>query len=175
MAEREVQQLRIKVIGFRDLTDREDFEESDFFTLPEDTAAFKSFVDKLVATGGGDNPETGLDAVARAMCSDWVKEGTRKRHIIMVWTDAATKMPGIQNMRSDLPKSLAEWRSWYEDPQTGKMDSAAKRLIIFGPGDASWTESIQGLKGAHMEVVESGAGLKDVSMDIVLATVAKSI
>lgn len=174
-ANRDVQQFRIKVIGFRDLCDREDFEESQFFTLPEDLPAFKKFVDGLEATGGGDAPESGLDAIAKAMCTDWVKEGTRKRHIIMVWTDAPTKMPGEQNMYSDLPKSLAEFKSWYQDPQMGKMEQKSKRLIVVGPDDKSWDDALSGLDGSYREIVETGDGLKGMSMEVILLILANSI
>jgi len=62
--DREVEQLRVKVIGFRDLCYGEPLEESPFFDLPQSEKEFEKFVSKLVATGGGDAPETALDAIA---------------------------------------------------------------------------------------------------------------
>lgn len=53
-----VAQLRVRVIAFRDFTADGDsaVEESPFFTLPSDRAGFSEFVNGLVAQGGGDAP-----------------------------------------------------------------------------------------------------------------------
>ncbi|WP_400233919.1 vWA domain-containing protein [Methanomethylophilus alvi] len=172
--DREVEQLRIKVIGFRDLTYGEDMEESKFFDLPQENEAFEKFVNGLQATGGGDAPETALDAIAYAMKSPWVKEGSKKRHIIMLWTDAPTKMPGEQTLRDDLPKSIAEFRTWYDDPQEAKMNAFAKRLIVFAPDDPSW-DCIQDLPLTNISRVDLDKGLSEVTIDIVLTMLANSV
>ncbi len=172
--DREVEQLRVKVIGFRDLTCGEALQESPFFDLPQRAADFEKFVRTPVATGGGDAPETALDAIAAAMLSDWNKEGSRKRHIIMLWTDAPTKMPGIQTLRDDLPKSLPEFKEWYMDPQEAKMNSSARRLIVFAPEDPSW-DCLDELPACVVNKVDLGAGLNEVTIDTVLTVLANSI
>jgi hypothetical protein len=78
--------LRVKVIGFRDFyfDGNRSIESSDFFTLPEENDRFKAFVSGLRADGGGDEPETGLEALALAIQSPWTKSGTRQRQLIVV-------------------------------------------------------------------------------------------
>ena len=84
-----VDQLRVRVIAFRDFAaDGEAaLEESPFFTLPDERAGFSEFVNGLVAEGGGDAPESGLEAVALAIDSPWTTTGDRRRQVIVIWTD----------------------------------------------------------------------------------------
>ena len=94
-----VDQLRVRVIAFRDFAaDGEAaLEESPFFTLPEERAGFSEFVSGLVAEGGGDEPESGLEAVALAIDSAWTTTGDRRRQVIVIWTDqpAQTLSPSV--------------------------------------------------------------------------------
>ena len=87
-----VQQLRIKVIAFRDYgVDSEPMVESKFFVLGDggEDAQFHDFVNNIEASGGGDEPENSLEALALAMKSDWVTTGAVRRHVIMLYTDAS--------------------------------------------------------------------------------------
>ena len=62
-----IEQLRIKVIAFRDYGfDDEPMVESEFFVLPDQNDEFKSFVQNIDALGGGDEPENALEAIALA-------------------------------------------------------------------------------------------------------------
>ena len=56
-------------------------QESPFFELPAEETGFSGFVNSLVAEGGGDAPESGLEAVALAMTSPWTTRGDRRRQI----------------------------------------------------------------------------------------------
>lgn len=86
-----IKNLRIKVIVFRDyyVDDKYAMEESRFFILPEEKQEFYNFVSKIKAGGGGDEPESGLEALALALRSDFVKDGDKKRHVIVLFTDAS--------------------------------------------------------------------------------------
>ena len=90
---RRIHNLRSKVIVFRDyyVDDKYAMEESRFFILPEEKQDFHNFVSKIRAGGGGDEPESGLEALALALRSDFVKEGKKKRHIIVLFTDASAQ------------------------------------------------------------------------------------
>ncbi len=68
-----VDELRVRVIAFRDFgaDGATALHESPFFALPASRANFSDFVDGLVAEGGGDAPESGLEAVALAINSPW--------------------------------------------------------------------------------------------------------
>lgn len=66
-----VDSIRIKVIAFRDyLADKEPILVTDFFNLPDDRADFSNTIKGIVESGGGDEPEDGLEALAYAIRSD---------------------------------------------------------------------------------------------------------
>ena len=70
------------MIAFRDYgVDSEPMLESKFFTLDGESGAFHEFVEGIEATGGGDEPESSLEALALAMKSDWVRTGSVRRHV----------------------------------------------------------------------------------------------
>ena len=183
---RVAKQLRIKVIVFRDYYDREGDKfppmmESEFFSLPSQTAQFKKFVSAIEPWGGGDEPENGLEAVALAMQSDWVKEGVKRRHIIMVWTDASAHSldKNVGSKPSDypqnMPKNNVELYDWWNDPQGGKMNASAKRLILFAPNTQPWTDMGENLENTAYAPSKAGKGMAEQDMNLVLATLANSI
>ncbi len=108
-----VAQLRVRVVAFRDFAADGDgaLEESPFFTLPEERAAFSDFVNGLTAQGGGDAPESGLEAVALAVNSSWTTTGDLRRQVIVVWTDqpAHPLNPSVlpSDLSSRVPADLA--------------------------------------------------------------------
>ena len=58
--QKEINQLRVRVIAFRDYTyDKVPMLVSDFFTLPDGREDFSTCVRSIVPTGGGDDPEDG--------------------------------------------------------------------------------------------------------------------
>jgi hypothetical protein len=62
--------LRIAVVGYRDLTDRNPFEVLDFTSSIQQ---FEKFVSKLVADGGRDPPEDIAGAVKKANALSWAQ------------------------------------------------------------------------------------------------------
>src|ERR687897_3908073 len=85
-----VDELRVRVIAFRDVKadGAAALQESPFYTLPAEQPGFAEFVRGLVPEGGGDAPESGLEAVALAINSPWTTSGDRRRQGIVVWTDS---------------------------------------------------------------------------------------
>lgn len=172
---RDIQELRVKVIGFRDFEfdGERALEESEFFSLPQQEGLLHEFVGNLVAEGGGDIPETAVDAISVAMKQDWVKTGTKRRHIIMAFTDAPTKMPG-KSGRDDLPKDLDAFINAWND-ENGPMDPKAKRLVVVAPNDESWS-FLDELDLAVWEQADpNDLGLSDMSMETVMALLINSI
>jgi hypothetical protein len=87
---RTVKNIRIKVIWFRDFyyDGKYAYGESKFFELPEEKREFHNFVKDINEAGGGDEPESALEALTLAMRSDFVQTGEKRRHIIVLFTDA---------------------------------------------------------------------------------------
>lgn len=142
-----VEQLRIKVIVFRDYgCDYVPMVESEFFNLPDQNESFKTFVSGIEATGGGDGPENALEAIALALKSNWTTGGSKRRHAILVFSDAPALALGERadspSYPSGMPKDLAELGSWWEGTNqtlSSTYQSKAGRLVAFVPNAEPWT------------------------------------
>lgn len=171
-----VQQLRIKVIAFRDYgSDSEAMVESKFFTLDEENREFHNFVKGIEATGGGDEPENSLEALALAMNSDWVKTGSVRRHVIIMYTDASALKLGTRNgdsnYPSNMPADLAELREWWEGQ---KMEKRAKRLLIFAPDTEPWSDMVDWSNTFHT-ASKAGSGCDDTDIQTCIHMLVNSI
>jgi len=175
-----VDQLRVRVIAFRDFVadGAAALEESPFFTLPADRAAFSEFVNGLIAQGGGDAPESGLEAVALAIDSAWTTTGDRRRQVIVIWTDQpaqplnASVLP--PDIASRVPADFSALTDAWEDEQ-GRMGSSSKRLILFAPDGPGWSD----ISGVWENVVHhpsrAGGGLSEVDYGTIVDSIGNSV
>lgn len=180
--EKEISALRIRVIGFRDLGYDKDkaLVDSGFMPIPEEEEKFKGLVNSFVAAGGGPEPESGLEALAMAINSDWTREGDKRRHVIVVWTDASTHTLGETGKDnplypSEVPGNFDELTDWWEDEQSGKMNRSAKRLVLFAPDASSWTEIGLNWTNTIHHPAKAGVGLADVDYETILEMIANTI
>ena len=175
-----VDTLRLRVIAFRDYAADGDqsMVMSDFFVLPGDQESLARFVRGIEATGGGDEPEHGLEALVYAIRSPWTSEGTRRRQVIVVWTDASTHALGAHRGHSNYPKDIPEDFNaltdlW--DGQSSPLQRAAKRLVLFAPDAAFWNDiSTYWDQVVHFPS-KAGQGLADIDYNVILDTIANSI
>lgn len=169
--------LRVKVIFFRDFLEYEKdhcvpLMETNFYILSDKYNDQSDMLARSIASiepcGGGDIPEDGLEALARAMQSDWCKpiENHKRRHIIVVFTDAPTHELGFGKRCKLYPKSMPEnfeqltqmWGNKLNRPDT--MDYYAKRLIMFVPEmdklpeDDGWRRIVKGKKDKKNNITE---------------------
>lgn len=190
-----VKQLRVKVIGFRDFycDGQYALEESSFFTLPEQKNEFSSFVRKLEAKGGGDEPENALEAIALAMKSNWVKvtnSNTEKaRNVVIVFTDASAhplekQLDGVdENYPKGMLKSYNElYEAWCGQGSlagsTGEyvMDKMAERLVIFAPEDAyPWSDMAEEIDYAAFVPISAAKGGAEIGKRTIIAQISGSI
>ncbi len=169
--DKEVSELRIKVIVFRDyICDSEPMVESEFFVLPAQNVAFKNFVSGIEACGGGDTAENALEAVALALKSRWTTSGSKRRHAILVFTDAPAlplnERADCPSYPSGLPKTIAQLGSWWEgtDQTLGSTyQPRAGRLVAFVPNAEPWTE-LQAWNRYWPAFSPAGTGLADVDI-----------
>ena len=150
MEGKDIANLRVKVIAFGDYqTDAQPMRESPFYTLPDQSDELSTFVQGISATGGGDIPENGFEAIATAMKSDWIakQDGRKRRQVIAIFTDAPAlalgERAGCPGYPTDLPKTMAELSAWWEGTDQmmgGTYDPIAGRLIAYVPNDESWTQ-----------------------------------
>lgn len=202
-AGRIVKNLRIKVIWFRDFyyDGKFAYGESDFFELPEEKENFYSFVTEINEAGGGDEPESALEALTLAMRSDFVQDGERKRHIIVLFTDAeahafedydrlveeaAKKGCKPEIYPENMPKDLAEfYNAWQgngmnqealgSDGNATKLDPNGRRLVLFAPNAYPWTDMEVELEYTIRKPIEAGEGGAELDMGEVYSMIAYSL
>jgi hypothetical protein len=175
-----IDELRVRVVAFRDIVaDGEAaLQESPFFALPIEQGGFSDFVNGLVAEGGGDAPESGLEAVALAMTSAWTTRGDRRRQVVVVWTDQpahpleASALP--PELGGRVPADFSALTDLWEDPQ-GPLGSSSKRLILFAPDGPGWSD----ISGVWENVVhnpsQAGGGLSDIDYGTIIDSIGNSV
>lgn len=200
---RQVHNLRVKVIGFRDhYFDWEDpehppIEESSFFALPDEAAGFEAFVNKLEPAGGEDIPESALEALYQAFHSDWNDdpEIPKKRQIIMLFTDAPAH-PLDDPMRFDsafnshyptgMPGSLQELQNAYYSADLfpfsnidGERIVNGHRLILCvptGTDETGWNwKCMEEWECATLQRVDPDKGAKEISMEEIANLIGGSL
>lgn len=187
MAEKDkaISQLRVRVIAYRDFADnpRDAIELTDFFALPGQVGAFESFVQRLRATGGGDEPESGLEALSLAIDSDWERGQDRRRHVIALFTDASAHPLGEPGARSvatypsSVPATIDElFERWgYQSSQSATMENSAKRLLLFAPDTMPWNVIAADWNNTIFLPSKAGDGLEEVEMQEIINAIANSI
>jgi hypothetical protein len=175
-----VAQLRVRVIAFRDFVadGAAALEESPFYTLPAERGGFSEFVNGLIAQGGGDAPESGLEAVALAVNSPWTTTGDRRRQVIVVWTDqpAHPLDPSVvpADLASRVPADFSALTDLWEDEQ-GLMGSSSKRLILFAPDGPGWSDISAVWENVVHNPSQAGGGLSEVDYGTIIDSIGNSV
>lgn len=178
-----ISELRVRVIGFRDFfyDDAPALEVSDFFTLPKQTQEFKDFVNTLVAVGGGDNPESALEALSLAVNSEWNFGGGKRRHVITLWTDDAAHDLRDAKFRETMhpypydqvAESLDVLTTWWRDRTI--IDQGGRRLVLFAPTLYPWDRIFRQWEEVQHIPSEAGGGLSDADYTKIIARLADSL
>lgn len=142
---------------------------TDFFTLPARQDEFRHLVNSIEADGSSKS-EYGLEALAYAMASDWVRPTatTKCRHIIALWTDSAPSKEFSPKLRSrydpQLPSTFEELTAWWGDePEEplAKMNYYTKRLLIFSPDAGVWRSISESWENVIPVHTVAGQGLSE--------------
>ncbi len=175
-----VDELRVRVIAFRDLVaDGEAaMQESPFFALPAEQAAFSDFVSALFAAGGGDAPESGLEAVALAVNSPWTTRGDRRRQVVVVWTDQPAQPldPSVvpPAFAGRVPADFSALTDLWEDAQ-GLLGPSSKRLILFAPDGPGWSDISANWENVVHHPSQAGGGLSEVDYSTIIDSIGNSV
>ena len=180
-----ISQLRVKVIGFRDFGDRADdaIEETGFLSLPAESDEYERFVRKLEPRGGGDAPESGLEALALAIRAPWERGLDRRRHLIVMFTDAPAHKLGVAAASAGhyYPSSIAAsedelFEEWgYKSSQSPVMENSAKRLLLFAPDAEPWAQIAEDWNNTIFFPSQAGDGLNEWEMDEIIQTISNSL
>ena len=130
--------------------------------------------------GGGDIPENALEAIALALKSDWTTDGSKRRHVILVFSDAPAlplgARAGSSGYPSGMPADIAQLGAWWEatDQTLGSNYQAkAGRLVAFVPNAEPWTE-LQAWNRYWPAFSPAGTGLPDVDIQSAIDLVVGS-
>lgn len=156
--------LRVKVIVFRDyLYDGFNaMQESTFFELPEEKDEFDGFLESIEAEGGGDPCENGLEAIYRAMMSDFQTE-VRGRQVIVLISDAdALELKNREPVAAYPPDMIDEEgliRLWtgVDRDDACRLVRGRKRMILFAPEYSKYQELAEKLDRCFFEPIENAA------------------
>jgi hypothetical protein len=180
-----IKQLRIKVIAFRDFGDRAEdaVEETGFLHLPEQAGEYQDFVLGLQPSGGGDIPESGMEALALAVQAPWERGLDRRRHVIVIFTDAPAHKLGAAaaSAAGYYPQSIAQtedelFEQWgYQSSQSAVMENGAKRLLIFAPDAEPWQGIADDWNNTIFFPSQAGEGLEELEMDEIIQTISHSL
>ena len=193
-----VNTLRIRTIAFRDLAnDADAMQASEFFVVEpnNDLPKLESFINGLSASGGGDEPESALEALAIAIMSDWTHAGDRQRHIIVMFTNASAhklesrvgEVPAP--FKDQVPASLDELTlRWEGNPpsyrlkinqlvlnQSIRLKKHSRRLLVFGPDAYPWNIIGDSWGQTVWLPSQAGKGLEDVEYSTIFDTIANGI
>lgn len=187
--DREINQLRIRLIAFRDY--KESIKDhvapmlvTDFYTLPEQNAEFEKALKSIEPINGGDEPEDGLEGLAYALKSKWTpaRPGTQRRQIIVVWTDASTHELGYGAVCDKYPKNMAKdfnelsrWWGMSTQAPDALMDYNAKRLLIFAPEVDWWTKISENWPNVIHVPVVTGKGLDEENYEEIVKLLVYTI
>ena len=177
-----VSSVRVRVVAFRDYVADGDMamRVTKFFHLPEEAESLRLAVSSLDADGGGDDPEDGLEALAYAMKSDWSRAEQKRRHVIVLWTDAPTHDLGFgksaPNYPAGMPADFEELTRWWGcKGEPGVMDESAKRLLLFAPDAKSWSTIRDNWNNVIQFESKAGQGLREVDYSQILSAISNTI
>lgn len=108
---------------------------------------FKHFVNNIHLEKNATNISNGLEALSQAIKSDWISNGEKRRHVIVIYTlNEASKLEEsnrtINIYPNDIPVTLKELTdTWiYLPSQTEGLTKASKMLIVCAPQNYPWPE-----------------------------------
>ncbi len=169
--------LLVKIIAFRDLyyDGDEALYETDFYELPKQQHELNHFINSLECYGGGDEPESGLEALALAMRSNWQEmTNLHNRQLIVVITDAAAHPLDVDkekgsNYPADLPKNFDaitdEWNNKHR---------LTKKLVLFAPDAYPWSD-MSTYWGQVVHTRTTSVGCQEIDINIIINMISSTI
>lgn len=184
-----INRIRFKVIWYRNFfVDGDDsYGESKFFEMPDERMSFREFLCNIQAYGGCSGRRPGLAALTMAMNSDFIQEGDKRCHIIVLFIDAPSysfeemkdlkekcysnssmSMKGVDNILESLGDFYDEWSGPYAlgaTPLYPKLDRRGKRLFLVAPIRYLWDYMEFELENTLRVSIEDISGTTDVDLE----------
>lgn len=176
-----IDSMRIRIVVFRDYECDGDASmvESPFFELPCDEAEFEAYMTGVMAQGGGDAPENGLEALVTAMRSDFTT-GPKDRQVIVLFSDADAlelrERSGCANYPADMPDRNGMLEMWacLKQDKNYKLRERCKRLVMFAPAGSEYEKLKSLMNRSVFEPVSMASGLGDLDFGAIIKIIAAS-
>ena len=182
-----VEELNIKVITFRDYAEdgAQAMVESEWFDITAgDDVEYEKHLSGIIADGGGDDPENGLEALFLAMTSKWNAKGDKDRQVIVLFTDAEAlplnARKGQGNYPADMVDEAGLLNTWmcarpaFLSQADFKLKERCKRLVMFAPSGTVYEKMQSSYNRSQFIPVKMDAGLEEMSFDEVIKIIAAS-
>ena len=184
----DVDRVCVKVITFRDFHDDGDksLVESEWFDLSAgDDAKYDYHLHGIVAEGGGDDPENGLEALFTAMKCDWNAMGDKDRQVIVLFTDADALALGDRQSEPGYPDKMPKdeielqnaWlgaRPAFLSQSEFKLKDRLKRLVIFAPAGTKYADLSKTYNRCQFIPVSLADGMAEWDFDDIIKIIAAS-
>lgn len=182
-----VDELNIKVITFRDYVEdgTASMVQSEWYDITAgDDIEYEKHLNGIVADGGGDEPENGLEALFYAMTTDWNARGDKDRQVIVLFTDADAVPFGTQVGHPNYPADMVDmdgllctWmghRPAFMGQGDFKLRDKCKRLVMFAPAGTIYETLNGSFNRSQFTPVQMDAGLGDMNFDDIIKIIAAS-
>ncbi len=189
-----IDELNIKVITFRDYAvDPDAMVISEWFDLTAgDTDLYEKHLDGIVAQGGDDIPENGLEALYFAMTADWKSIGMNDRQVIVLFTDADAKPIGTNVTKADgttvdMVDEAGLINTWAGvipptmSQSNYRLKERAKRLIIYAPAmnesgsnESQYAKLAKNLNRTQFVPTVMNMGMREIDFTEVIKILAAS-
>ena len=176
----EIDMMRVKLIVFRDYKcdGQNSMVESRFFELPSEEQEFSSYLNAIRATGGCGEDANGLEALYKAMMSDFTT-GAKDRQVIVLFADTTAIPLGERRRYDGYPKDMVDDRGLLEtwkcsQGRPSKLRERNKRLVMFAPKNSCYEDMAQSYNRSVFQPVAIHGGLDDISFDSIIKIIAAS-
>ncbi|GAB2606751.1 hypothetical protein Aab01nite_01930 [Paractinoplanes abujensis] len=174
VGDKAIGELRVRFVAYRDFRDNpaDALQESRFFRMPAQAGELETAVRDLEAGGGGDEPESGLEALAVAFGSDWCA-GANRRHLVVVLTDASAHPLGVGRAAPDYPPAAPATLDDLAAVWVGSNPEAS-RLLLFAPATTPWAGMTAWRDTVHVPS-RPGNGLNEYALTEIVDAIAARI
>ena len=183
-----VDSLCIRVITFRDYAEDGDqamVVSDDWFDITAgDDVEYEKYLNGIIADGGGDEPENGLEAMFYAMTTDWNAKGDKDRQVIVLFTDADAiplqAQAGHPNYPADMVDEDGLVNAWmgirpsFLGQGDFKLKERCKRLVMFAPAGSVYENLQSRMNRSQFVPVKMDEGLGDMDFEDVIKILAAS-
>jgi len=182
-----IDKCRVRFVMFADCkTSKHSLSATPFFQVHHHRqhSQFEMFLSKLTTIENQRSiHRSGLEALAIAMASDWIQEGDRQRHFIVMLTDASAHrledrvgdLP--ETFTAQIPSSLSELTDiWEGEGQnasgvTTTLKQPARRLFLFVPDMYPWPSIGDNWGQTVFLPSKAGEGLAEVVLELLTNSV----